>query len=475
MHDVISAQALRESEELHRVTLLSMSDAVFITTDEGAFTFICPNVDVIFGYREDEVRAMGRISQLLGRDVPGLEHLTSTGEIRNIEHDVAAKDGTRRVLLIHVKRVSIKHGTVMYVCRDITERKQSDDIHRWHEEQLKLALEAASAGTWDWDVPTGSMHWSEETYRIFGDTTQACAPSPRSFLDRVHPRDRERVVSTISAALDHATAYETEFRVLGLDDVERWVLGKGKAFINGKSRRMLGVFLDVTARHRVEHEVRDLGGRLVDAHERERRRLSAELHDGVGQRLAVLAAELALLREEVASSPLILDQVDRILAHAGDVSTELHRLSHDLHPASLEQLGLSASIRRVCDELSRAHRITIRLEIAALPAGLTNDVALCVYRIVQEALHNVVKHSGAAIATVRLEVDHGEVVLNVVDDGKGLDPLVEHAIKGVGLISMRERARQVEGHLTLTSRPGLGTQVQVRVPLVRSTTGKDQR
>jgi PAS domain S-box-containing protein len=404
MHEVISAHALRESEERHRVTLLSMSDAVFITTDEGAFTFVCPNVDVIFGYREDEVRAMGCISQLLGRDLLEVEPLASRGEIRNLEHEAKAKDGTDRVLLVHIKRVSIEHGTIMYVCRDITERKRSDDVHRRNEEQLR-----------------------------------------------------------------------TEFRALRLDDVERWVLGKGEASNNGRSPRMPGVFLDAAARHRMEQELRDLGGRLVDAHERERRRLSAELHDGVGQRLAVLAAELALLREQVAGSPLILEQVDRVLTHAEDVGSELHRLSHDLHPAWLEQVGLSASIRRVCDELSRTHRIVIHLEIAEVPGGLTNDVALCLYRIVQEALHNVVKHSSATTATVRLEVDHGEVLLNVVDDGRGLDLLVEHATNGVGLISMRERARQVEGSLTLTSSPGLGTQVQVRVPLVGSTIGERRR
>ena len=469
MQEVISAQALRESEELHRLTLLSMSDAVFITTDEGAFTFICPNVDAIFGYDEDDVRAMGRISQLLGRDLLAFTDLASTGEVRNIEHEVVAKDGTHRVLLVHIKRVSIKRGTIMYVCRDITERQQADDLQRRNEEQLRLALQAANAGTWDWDVSTGGMHWSAETHRMFGDATLACSPSLRSFLDRVHPLDRERVASTMSGALDRATAYETEFRVLGLDEVERWVLGKGKALNNGKPRRMLGVFLDITAGHRVESELRELGGRLIDAHERERRRLSGELHDGIGQRVALLSAELAMLRGQLASSPLIVAQVNRLAAHTEDVGTELHRLSHDLHPAWLEQVGLSAAIRRVCTELSSAHHITMHLEIAESPAGLTNDAELCLYRIVQEALHNVVKHSGAASVTVRLAVELGEMVLNVVDDGRGFD-LLQRPMNGVGLISMRERARQVDGSVTLTSKPGQGTHVHVRVPVGGSAT-----
>jgi len=215
----------------------------------------------------------------------------------------------------------------------------------------------------------------------------------------------------------------------------------------------------------VLRELRDLGGRLIDAHEREWRRLSGELHDGIGQRVALLSIELEMLRGQLAGSPRIVEQIDRLLAHTEDICTDLHRLSRDLHPAWLERVGLSASIRRVCTELSSAHSIAIHLDIAEIPAGLTNDVELCLYRIVQEALHNVVKHSGAATVTVRLGVDLGEIVLNVGDDGKGFDPSAGRHMNGVGLISMRERARQVDGSVTVTSKPGLGTHVQVRVPI----------
>src|SRR5262245_9076944 len=119
MSEMVSAEALRESEELHRITLLSMSDAVFITDDDGAFTFICPNVDVIFGYSHDEVRAMGRISRLLGRELVGATQLAAHGEVQNIEHEIETKAGARRCLLVHVKPVSIRGGTMLYACRDI--------------------------------------------------------------------------------------------------------------------------------------------------------------------------------------------------------------------------------------------------------------------------------------------------------------------------------------------------------------------
>jgi PAS domain S-box-containing protein len=132
-------QELRESEELHRVTLSNISDAVLITDDDGAFTFICPNVDVIFGYAPDEVRNLQRIGRLLGEHLFDVPDLKARGEIRNIECEITAKSGARRTVLVHAKSVSIKNGTVLYCCRDITELK-----HR--EEDLRtLRLELAHA------------------------------------------------------------------------------------------------------------------------------------------------------------------------------------------------------------------------------------------------------------------------------------------------------------------------------------------
>jgi PAS domain S-box-containing protein len=130
-------RALQESEELHRATLGSISDAVFLTDDEGVFTFICPNVDVIFGYVPDEVHAMGRIDHLLGESLADLAELKALGEIRNLERHVTTRTGERRTLLIHLKAVSIQGGTILYTCRDITERRQVE--HALRAARLELA------------------------------------------------------------------------------------------------------------------------------------------------------------------------------------------------------------------------------------------------------------------------------------------------------------------------------------------------
>ncbi len=139
-------RALHDSEELHRVTLSSISDAVFLTDDDGRFTFICPNVDVIFGYVPDEVQAMSRISHLLGENLFDRSELTARGEIRNIEREVTAKSGEHRSLLIHLKKVSIKGGTVLYSCRDVTDRRHAEEELRAVRQELAHASRLALLG-----------------------------------------------------------------------------------------------------------------------------------------------------------------------------------------------------------------------------------------------------------------------------------------------------------------------------------------
>ncbi len=207
-------------------------------------------------------------------------------------------------------------------------------------------------------------------------------------------------------------------------------------------------------------------GDAESAYERERTRLSRELHDDIAQRIALLSAELGVLRQLLTNAPEdVRAQVAMVAAEAASIGSDLHRIARGLHPAGLVRLGLGESIRRYCAQLAHAHRIVIDSELAEVPAALDMNAALCLYRIAQEALHNVVKHSGATHASVTLTTVRGELVLRVVDRGAGFDLQTMQEKESLGLISMRERARLVHARLQVSSKTGEGTSIEARVPI----------
>ena len=223
---------------------------------------------------------------------------------------------------------------------------------------------------------------------------------------------------------------------------------------------------DVTERRRAEAAARELAGRLINAQEAERSRIARDLHDDFSQRLALISIELEVIGQKPPAQPdAIRGRMEELSAQVKSLSSEVHRLAHELHPSKLDQLGLSAALRGFCKELAAAHEIAIEFEPRDVPQRLPKDVALCLYRITQEALQNVVKHSGASGAKVALAAHGQELHLTVTDDGSGFNAGAVRPGSSLGIVSMRERVRMVQGHLSIQSHPGQGTRIEVRVPI----------
>src|SRR5262249_10470887 len=167
-----------------------------------------------------------------------------------------------------------------------------------------------------------------------------------------------------------------------------------------------------------QHELRELTGRLLQAQETERRRIARELHDDLNQGLALLAVELELLAQKPPESTKQLSgRMQDLSGRVKQLSSSVHDLSHQLHPSKLEQLGLGTAVRGLCKELAHGHGLAIEFNPLAVPDNLPEGLALCLYRIVQEALGNVIKHSGARHARVELRQDAEAICLCIVDDG----------------------------------------------------------
>jgi signal transduction histidine kinase len=193
----------------------------------------------------------------------------------------------------------------------------------------------------------------------------------------------------------------------------------------------------------------------------ERKRLARELHDDLSQKLALLSIEVDLMRQAVGDSvPAAVGISERVT----NISNDVHSLSHRLHPFKLEALGLVEAIRALCADMSKQYGLDVEFVTDAMPARLAPDLSLCLFRIAQEGLHNVVKHSGATGAWLHLSASATEISLQIADCGNGFVP-ADHVRTGLGLISMRERINFVGGRLAIRSLPGFGTRIGVRAPL----------
>ncbi len=216
------------------------------------------------------------------------------------------------------------------------------------------------------------------------------------------------------------------------------------------------------ARHAPEH----LSGLLINAQEQERRRIASEIHDDFSQRLATLTLGMDTAAQTISVSPQEANlQLQELSSAAIDLGTDLHTLSHRLHSATLENLGLTPAVGALCKEFAAQQGIKIESTLDPVPRSVNPDVALCVFRIAQEALRNVKKHSGASSAQVRLQLASNSIHLSVCDPGVGFNPKGSSKGEGLGLRSMEERVRLLGGRFEIQSNAGSGTKIEVWLPL----------
>jgi signal transduction histidine kinase len=209
-----------------------------------------------------------------------------------------------------------------------------------------------------------------------------------------------------------------------------------------------------------------LSGMLINAQEKERSRLASEIHDDFSQRLALMALELETAEEAIGTSPVeAAQQVHNVLNSASEIGADLHTLSHRLHSSTLERLGLVTGVTALCKEFAAQQGIEVDLLTYGVPRSVDPDVALCLFRIVQEALRNLKKHSGAGKAQVRLRRVGGNLLVTVSDEGIGFDLHDLNGKEGLGIRSMEERAYFLGGRFEIHSNPGKGTRIEASAPL----------
>jgi PAS domain S-box-containing protein len=257
--------------------------------------------------------------------------------------------------------------------------------------------------------------------------------------------------------------YSLEKRYTRKDGVQFW--GRLNVSLwrdeDGEPPLVFAFVEDITDRKLSELALASLSRRLIEAQEQERLRISRELHDDIAQRVALLTIQLQQLLEDPSEAR---GRIAELQKQTAEIAADIHSLSHELHSSKLEVLGLAAATKSFCQEFETQQKVEIDLRTDDLPGGLPPDISLCFFRVLQESLRNAAKHSGVRHFEVRLWGTSSEIHLTVSDSGVGFDNEAAKASRGLGLISMEERLKMLNGTFSIESQPQHGTTIHARVP-----------
>jgi signal transduction histidine kinase len=303
-------------------------------------------------------------------------------------------------------------------------------------------------------------------HAVTSSLSEPIASSGTDWLRVLHEDDRSRAVAAFHSAAAYRRSVEIGLRVQSDSGFRSWsFVGAPYCTASGEVEMFIGASHDTTAANHAHRRLRELGARLVAAQESERARIARDLHDDVAQRIALLTAKLGSATN---TRPFSTALARKTLTEADDMLHEMmsaiHLLSCELHPPKLTLLGLGATLKALCDEVAGSSGIAVEFTEGADPIRVADDTALCVFRVMQEALQNAVKHSGGRRVDVRLRLDASHLTLWVADDGGGFDPASARSM-GLGLMTMRERVELIGGRLRIISEPASGTVVEAILPV----------
>ena len=352
------------------------------------------------------------------------------------------------------------------VVPDVSEQQSALDAYRQSEGRFRTLAECAPLVIWMTDVDNSctyiSKYWRHFTGR---DPEQDLG---FKWVEALHPEDRDRAAGDLIEANKSRQPCHGEYRVKRADGEYGWLNDYGVPYFraDGSYAGHIGTCIDITdhkKREKAGHKVQD---DLLLGQEAERKRLGRELHDDIGQRLALLALALNDIERLVPSAASILEEKLQSARHDIElIASDIHRLSHNLHPSAITQLGLVAALRQLCREFSEQMHIAVDFVGGSLSSPISEEVAVALFRVSQECLANIAKHSKSLEARVSLSEQPGEVRLTIIDQGIGFDVSRLRTGVGLGLISIQERARMIGAEIEIQSLSSQGTTIDLRVPI----------
>jgi PAS domain S-box-containing protein len=498
-------RALRESEERFRAIVETTPDCVQLISADGTVLLMnSPGLRMVGARSAHEVVGKSVYDLIATEDRERFkafnESICREGQ-GSLQFEIVGLAGNRRHMETHAAPLRNPDGTVVHlaVTADVSERRQSEESLRRSEERFRALVNASSDV-----VYRTSPDWSEMRQFDAGDFVADTGKPRKDWLNEyIHPDDRPLALQTIREAVRTKSMFQLEYRVRRSDGTLGWTYSRAVPLLdaNGEIVEWFGAASDVTRRKEAEEsfrklaetleaqvrlrtkeleqrnadvlrqseQVRDLSRRLLNTQDEERRHIARELHDSAGQTLTVLGMNLAQLVQKAGriSPALATDAAD-----AQELVQQLHReirtTSYLLHPPLLDENGLSSALSWYIEGLRERSDVRIELCVSEDIGRLPGDTELVVFRVVQECLTNIHRHSGSDTALIRLTRDSGTMVLEVQDAGKGIAPEklaeLQSAGSGVGIRGMRERVRQLGGDMKIDS-DSCGTRITVSIPI----------
>ena len=464
----IQDRKLAEKNLLRLATLvLDSNDAVIIIDLKGHITAWNKSAQKMYGYSEGEALGMN-VSRLM----PKKMQMTAKDFFRvpagPVETRRRAKDGRILDVLLTVTVLRDEKGRPVEVAeteRDITEQKQTERERKLAEKNtLRLANSVLDSNdaVIICDLKGRILAWNKGAQKMYGYTErEALAMSIR----RLMPKNK--TINARELVRGSAASIETQRCTKGGRTLDVLLTLAVLRDEKGRPVELATTERDITERKGAERELHRLHARVISAQETERKRLSRELHDGVGQILSGIKFRLESLPGELALNKKSAEKISKVGGFLSHAISEIRRVSQNLMPSELVDLGLAPALRTLCRQFKERAGVPVTLKTGSVPAHIAPELELALFRIAQEALNNVGKHSKASLAVVTLSREGKKIVLSVRDNGIGFTPGAtrQAAGKGIGLGSLRERAELAGGTFELDSTPGGGTTLTVRVPI----------
>ena len=464
--------ALRESEERFFKAFRHSPVSIAISSSkDNRYIDVNETFEETSGWRREEI--IGRTPADLGLWVDPedrvalVKRLADGGLVRNFEFRFRTRSGNTGSALGFAELIEINgEQCLLAVSSDITDLKRAEATLRESEERFRLVANTAPVMIWmtgpDKLCTYVNVPWLQFTGRLLEEEIG------KGWTDDIHPEDLAKCWTTYSLTFDRREKLRMECRLRRRDGEYRWVLTSGVPRHNadGSFAGYIGSAMDITDRKLAERALSKISQRLIEAQENERRWIARELHDDINQRLALLAAQLDLVQQRIPLPAAELAiRIGEMNTQALDLGRDIQALSHRLHSSGLEHLGLSLAASGFCRELSARQNVEVDFRSHDVPGDMPREIALCLFRVLQEALQNAVKHSGSQRFQVFLRGTPDGIELTVHDSGVGFDPEDVAKGNGLGLTSMKERLKLVNGQLSITSKSQHGTTVHAWVPL----------